>query len=179
MDNGFDPIWFSDLTHLQDYDKPILLTFDDGYDDNYTYLLPLLQKYGVKATCFVITGFLGGEHYMTYDQAAEMSRSGVVDIQSHTVTHDRLSELGYEDQEYQMAQSRLDIARITGKIPYVLSYPEGERDGHTLSLAPRYYDFAVDMNGGLWYTYSEDYYTIDRIYISRYDTLDEFAAEIW
>ena len=42
VDNGYEPIWFSDLAELEQYEKPVILTFDDGYDDNYTELLPLL-----------------------------------------------------------------------------------------------------------------------------------------
>lgn len=55
-DNGYEPIFFSDLTHLEDYDKPVLLTFDDGYIGNYTELYPLLQEYNMKATIFISTG---------------------------------------------------------------------------------------------------------------------------
>ncbi len=174
-ENGYDPIFFSDLTHLSDYDKPILLTFDDGYDDNYEYLFPLLQEFGVKATVFVITGALGNEYYLTEEQVREMSESGLVDIQSHTVNHDELETLNYEEQAYQMSQSQLDIARITGKIPYVLSYPSGSRDDNTLELAPEYYSFGIDMNGGIWHI-EGDYFQVDRIYVSRFDTLDEYIA---
>lgn len=58
-DNGYETIFFDDLSHLEDYEKPVILTFDDGYDDNYTELYPLLQKYQAKATIFVIPRDLG------------------------------------------------------------------------------------------------------------------------
>ncbi len=174
-ENGYDPIFLSDLPHLSDYDNPILLTFDDGYDDNYTELYPILQEFGVKATVFVITGMLGDEHYLTKEQVGELSRSGLVDIQSHTVSHEELSTLSYDSQEQEMARSRLELARITGKIPCALAYPSGERDEDTLTLAPEYYSFGLDMNGGTW-TIAGDYFRIDRIYVSRYTTLEEFIA---
>ena len=174
-DNGYDPIFFSDLPNLDDYDKPIILTFDDGYDDNYTELFPILQEFSIKATVFVITGMLGDEHYMTSEQARQMSDSGLVDIQSHTRDHQELSTLNYEDQKEQMAESRLDVARITGKIPYVIAYPSGSRNEDTVSLAAEYYSFGLDMNGGLWYT-GESWFKVDRIYISRWDTMDDFAG---
>lgn len=177
QENGYDLILFSDLDHLSDYDKPILLTFDDGYDDNYTQLLPILKEYQAKATVFVITGLLGTEHYMTAEQTRELSDSGLVDIQSHTVDHHELSSLSREDQEYQMVQSRLDVARITGKIPNVIAYPTGKRNDDTLSLAEQYYEFGIDMNGGLW-TIENDYYKVDRIYVSRYTGLGDFKAKI-
>ena len=175
IDNGYDPIFFSDLPHLSDYDRPVILTFDDGYDDNYTELLPLLREYNVKATVFVITGMLGDEHYLTAEQAREMSESGLVDIQSHTVNHPELDTLSYDEQKQELAGSRLELARITGRIPYVIAYPSGSRNDDTLTLAPEYYSLGVDMNGGLWYT-GESWFKVDRIYISRWDTLDDFAG---
>lgn len=176
-DNGYDPIFFSDLSHLSDYDKPILLTFDDGYDDNYTQLFPLLREFGVKATIFVITGELGNPCYMTAQQIREMADSGLVEIQSHTVSHQNLSEMDAAAQERELSQSQLELTRITGRIPYVLSYPSGKRNEDTLALAANYYDFGVDMNGGTWMI-QEDYYKIDRIYIARADSLDTFHSKL-
>lgn len=176
-EHGYEPIFFSDLPNLSDYEKPILLTFDDGYDNNYTELLPLLEQYNVKATVFVITGSLNTEHYLTTEQVKALSDSGLVEIQSHTVDHPDLPTLSREEQEHQLAQSRLDITRITGKIPYVLCYPSGERNDTTVELAQSYYDFGIDMNGGLWTT-QDNYYRVPRIYISRGDTIDSFAAKL-
>ena len=124
-DNGYDPIWFEDLAHLQDYDKPVMLTFDDGYDDNYTILFPLLKKYNIKATVFVITADIGGNHKLTADQIREMSDSGLVSIQSHTNSHTDLNALSAEEQELEFSESKKILTRITGKIPYVLCYPTG------------------------------------------------------
>lgn len=177
LEEGYEPIFFSDLPNLSDYENPILLTFDDGYDDNYTELLPLLEEYNVKATVFVITGLVGTEHYLTAEQVKALSDSGLVEIQSHTVNHNELPTLSREDQEYELTQSRLDLARITRKIPSVLCYPSGERSDTTVELTQTYYDFGVDMNGGLW-TIQDNLYRIPRIYISRYDTLSSFTAKV-
>ena len=75
--------------------KPILITFDDGYLSNYTLAFPILQKYRMKATIFVIGATMGNtEHYKDTDypitphfsaqQAREMVASGLISIQSHT-----------------------------------------------------------------------------------------------
>ena len=79
----------------------------------------------MKATVFVVTTSLGTEHDINNEQAKEMSDSGFVEIQSHTVNHNELAKLGAEEQENELRQSQLDIAQVTGKIPYVLSYPAG------------------------------------------------------
>ncbi len=75
--------------------KPICITFDDGYYSNYEKALPILQKYNVNATIFIIGAFVGNtEHYkdtsnpitphFTYEQAKEMMATGLITIQSHT-----------------------------------------------------------------------------------------------
>ena len=152
QDNGYQTIFFSDLTHLEDYDKPVILTFDDGYIGTYTELFPLLKEFNMKATVFVVTASLGSEHDINNEQAKEMSDSGLVEIQSHTVNHNELAKLGAEEQENELRQSQLDIAQVTGKIPYVLSYPAGSYNDTTIELAKKYYDFAIIANGGKWTT---------------------------
>ncbi|MBQ1372083.1 MAG: polysaccharide deacetylase family protein, partial [Oscillospiraceae bacterium] len=82
LNAGYTPITFEDLDHIQEIEKPVMLTFDDGYDDNYTELFPILQKYNVKATVFVIVNDIGKNHKVTEAQIREMSDSGLVSIQS-------------------------------------------------------------------------------------------------
>lgn len=178
IENGYDPIFFEDLAHVQDYDKPVILTFDDGYLDNYTELYPLLQKYNVKATVFIITSVMGvSPHSMTREQVKELSDSGLVSIQSHTQTHRELSTLSDDEQLHEIRDSKLDVVRMTGREPHVLCYPTGERNDTTLELTAQYYNFGIDMNGGQ-YTTGDDPITVSRYYVSRYTSLDEFASMI-
>lgn len=175
VDNGYDAIWFEDLAHLEDYDKPVILTFDDGYDDNYLNLFPLLQKYGVKATIFVIGDAPGMLHKATAEQIREMSDSGLISIQSHSYTHADMDGLDYDSTKYEMSESKKAITRITGKEPYVLCYPTGRYNGNTLELGPAYYQFGIKMNGGLYNT-SSDPFLVSRYYIARYTDIYSFAA---
>ena len=174
VENGYDPIWFEDLREVEKYDKPVILTFDDGYQDNYTDLFPLLQKYNVKATIFVITGWLGGEKYLTPEQVTEMSQSGLVSIQSHTWSHKDMDTLPAEAQREQMSQSKLAILRLTGKEPAVLCYPRGLAAHVTLELLPEYYSFGVKMNGSVYYT-GDDPRVVTRYYVTRGTSVESFA----
>lgn len=176
-ENGYDPIFFSDLPHLDQYKKPVILTFDDGYNNNYTDLYPLLQKYNVKATIFVIPSSVGGQYSMTAAQIKEMADSGLVSIQSHTQDHKELASLSAEQQKQQFAQSQLAIARMTGRIPSVLSYPSGSYDSNTLSLAPEYFDMAVKSRGGLW-TVQNNFFEIDRYPVYRDTGIHSFQTFI-
>ena len=174
VENGYDPIWFEDLREVEKYDKPVILTFDDGYQDNYTDLFPLLQKYNVKATIFVITGWLGGEKYLTPEQVTEMSQSGLVSIQSHTWSHKDMDTLPAEAQKEQMSQSKLAILRLTGKEPAVLCYPRGLASHVTLELLLEYYSFGVKMNGSVYYT-GDDPRVVTRYYVTRGTSVESFA----
>ena len=176
-ENGYDPIFFSDLPHLNQYKKPVILTFDDGYNNNYTDLYPLLQKYNVKVTIFVIPSSVGGQYSMTAAQIKEMADSGLVSIQSHTQDHKELASLSADQQKQQFAQSQLAIARMTGRIPSVLSYPSGSYDGNTLSLAPEYFDMAVKSRGGLW-TVQNNFFEIDRYPVYRDTGMSSFQTFI-
>ncbi|MDR0889471.1 MAG: polysaccharide deacetylase family protein [Oscillospiraceae bacterium] len=177
VENGYDPIWFEDLAHVEDYDKPVILTFDDGYDDNYTELFPLLQKYNVKATVFIITSAIGTSNKMTEAQIRELSDSGLVSIQSHTVTHEYLDSMGEERLIREMADSKLALTRLTGKEPSVLCYPTGKYSNLSLEIAAEYYNFGLKMVGGLYNT-SDDPFLVNRYYISRYTGIGTFASYV-
>lgn len=175
-ENGYDAIWFEDLAHLEDYDKPVILTFDDGYDDNYTELLPLLQKYNVKATVFVIGNAPGViQHKATPEQVRAMADSGLISIQSHGYTHDDMDTMDAATTEYELSESQKAITRITGRVPYVLCYPTGKYNDNTLSLIGDYYQFGIKMVGGQYNT-SDDPYLVNRFYVSRYTDIYTFAS---
>ena len=72
-------------------EKPILVTFDDGYYSNYEYIFSILKKYNVKASIFVVTDKIGkeidGKKYLSWEQCKEMQDSGLVEIFSHSKKH--------------------------------------------------------------------------------------------
>lgn len=113
--------------------RSVLVTFDDGYEDNYTLAFPIFQQYGAKATVFVITSLVGKPGYLTPDQIEEMTASGLVDFQLHT------DALHYQTADGQSAvlavppaglitdlnTARLKLMAWTGKRPHVFAYPFG------------------------------------------------------
>lgn len=177
QENGFDTIWFEDLSHIEDYEKPVILTFDDGYDDNYTELFPLLQKYNAKATIFVIPKAIGTPHKMTAEQVQELSRSGLVSIQSHTYSHGNLSTMDEETLIFEMEESQKYLATLTGQVPYAVCYPEGTRSELSIEVAGRYYDYGLLMNGQLYNT-SDDPLRVKRFYVPRGYDLGSFRWSV-
>lgn len=87
QENGYQTILPRDLAAGEPLpDKPVLITFDDGYRSNYEYLFPLLKKYDMKAVISIITARqdCGHSGYLSWDMCREMTDSGLVEIGSHT-----------------------------------------------------------------------------------------------
>ena len=186
LDNGWDPIWFEDLEHVEDYDKPIILTFDDGYVCNYNILFPLLQKYNVKATFFIITNFLSRpegsgysniEQYLTWENLREMDASGLCSIQSHTAEHLTMSILGEPSTRRELESSKLMLIRQIGKEPFVVSYPEGDATQLTYDVTRETYRFGVKMTGPIYVT-GDDPVIIWRVFIPRGTSIGEYERLI-
>ena len=116
-------------------ERPVLITFDDGYEDNYTNAYPILRKYGLKATIFVVTGFLSKrDGYLTWDQLREMEQNGIT-IESHTVTHAPLPELSDERIREELAESKRHAEEELGHPIEYIAYPTGVHDLHIAEIA--------------------------------------------
>lgn len=115
-------------------EKPIVLTFDDGYADNYENAFPELVKRGMMGTFFIITDFatLVGtdevyEPYATWDQLAEMAAAGM-EIGSHSRNHPDLAGKDLDYLVWQALGSKEAIEANIGYHPHILSYPAGSYD---------------------------------------------------
>jgi len=173
---GFEPIFFSDLTHLEDYQKPVILTFDDGYVDNYENLFPMLREFGFKATLCVSSRTLDTPRHLTAQHLREMVASGLVEIQSHTMTHPFLTKLTKEQQAEQLERSRLEIACITGKVPYLICYPYGYYNEDTIEVAKQLYDFGITTEYRAFITGEDSLYQIPRMIVPRGNDLAYYQS---
>ncbi|MBP2633519.1 MAG: polysaccharide deacetylase [Firmicutes bacterium] len=115
--------------------KPILITLDDGYKDNYQVAYPILQKYHFTATIFVITDFVDNYgKYLTWNQIREMSDNGV-SFEAHTLSHISLPKASDEEIRNQLIKSKEAIEWRLGKKVDYLAYPGGEYDQRVIQLA--------------------------------------------
>ena len=114
--------------------NPIALTFDDGYQDDFTVVFPILREHHFVATFFIITGAVGRPGYMTWADVRAMHAAGMA-IESHTVHHDNLDTLSAASLSAELTQSRDAIAAEVGQVPAALSYPGGDYDQRVAAAA--------------------------------------------
>ncbi|MCX7780542.1 MAG: polysaccharide deacetylase family protein [Negativicutes bacterium] len=115
-------------------EKPVLITFDDGYLDNYQNAFPILKWYGMTASFFVITGMLWEQERLAPQHIVEMAEAGM-SFGSHTVTHRSLSELAEEEALSELADSKVTLESILGTEITFVAYPKGSYNQRTIRLA--------------------------------------------
>lgn len=154
-------------------DKVVCVTFDDGYSDNYTNAFPILKQYGIKATVFMISSFIGKAGYLSAVQLKEMSDAGV-EIQDHSVTHPYLSKLSYDKQLAELRDSKQAVEAITGKTVQYVAYPYGDHNANTIKAAQALgYRLAFLMEGDTA-AVSDPALEVRRSYVSAKNDLDGF-----
>ena len=116
-------------------EKPVIITFDDGYRDNYENAFPLLKERGMTATFFVVTDFMDEERpgYLTWEMAREMHAAGM-DIESHGRNHISLKGKDSDYLVWQALGSLETIEYEIGERPRFISYPAGEYDPTVIDI---------------------------------------------
>jgi len=136
LDSGFQFVTVAELAELADGRRPppgrIALSFDDGMDDNYEVVLPILQEYGLTATFYVATGLIGkpnpwmapdsGIRMMTVSELEALVAEGF-EIGAHTVTHPDLSQLDIESCLHEVRESRRMLEEALGVRVRTFAYP--------------------------------------------------------
>ncbi len=134
--------------------KTLVITFDDGYKDNYVYAFPILQRLKLPATIFLTAEYIGtartfpwdetdpdltgtslGEmdHPLTWEQVREMAQKGI-EFGSHTMTHPKLTRIDIHDAQKEMVRSKQRIEKELGKPVHSFCAPHGYLNGALVEL---------------------------------------------
>jgi len=108
--------------------RSVVVTFDDGYEDAYAHALPILRKYGIPATIFLVTSSVGEPGHLSWAEVSAMS-AAKVDFGSHLVHHLDLTHLSPTSADRELDESKRMI-EVKLKQPVVaVAYPNGKTDG--------------------------------------------------
>ncbi|MCX6787679.1 MAG: polysaccharide deacetylase family protein [Candidatus Kaiserbacteria bacterium] len=128
---GYHSVSFNDLENRLQYgtplpSKPILLSFDDGWGDQYDYAFPILKKLQVTATFFVFTNSIGRRGFLTWDKLKEMRAAGMT-IGSHSRTHPYLTSIDSSEALWsEIADSKKILEKHLGVTINEFAYPFGQ-----------------------------------------------------
>jgi len=158
-------------------ERAVVLTFDDGYEDNYRLAYALLRQYGMTATFFIITDLVGEPGYLTWDELRDMQQHGM-SIESHTLTHPDLSILPLRELRRQLGESRLALERELDRAVRFIAYPSGQYSPLVVSEARAAgYEAAVTINYGL-VQHGTTPFELMRVRVKGADTIDSMAAKL-
>lgn len=102
------------------------ITFDDGYRDNLTVALPLLEKYNLPMTLFAVAGFIGRQNYLSAEDLKILAEHPLVTVGSHGLYHRHFSKMTRAEAVFELAESKRILKKHTGREIDLLAYPYGD-----------------------------------------------------
>lgn len=133
---GYQPITFEKFLSLLKIGKEIpkkslIITFDDGWKNQYQNAFPVLKKYKFPATFFVVVNYIGGSNFMDWKELKELLKAGM-EIGSHTIDHPNLRGLSEKHLKYEVQNSKIILEKGLGQKIIVFDYPYGAFDSKVI-----------------------------------------------
>lgn len=188
---GYQSISFFDLVNYFkkgsiNIDKPVIITFDDGYKDNYINAFPILKEFGYKAVFFIVTDFIDEESLwniedkeklMNWDDIKEMFKAGM-EFGSHTVSHPLMVNYSREKLFNEIGDSKRTLEKILGTGIVCFSYPFGKFDEETKKAVKKCgYQTACSVKMGK-VSFKDDIYSLKRILVRGDEMLFDFYLQL-
>ena len=157
--------------------RRVVLTFDDGYEDHFATVLPLLRKYGFAGTFFIVTSSAGTRDHLTMAQIRQMAEAGM-EIGSHGVHHVDFSQLPLAAARAELVQSRAALETWTGRRVVFFAYPAGRYSAALEGLLNTLgYQGALSERPG-FVTLNSPRYLLERLRVDHDDTAESFARKV-
>ena len=195
--NNFKSYTLSELVDLEQIpEKSIVITFDDGYEDNFKNAFALLKKYGFKATIYIVlnrfeqnwatdkdlnqvSNELNSEKMLLNEQIKEMIDSGLIEIGSHTLDHVNLPKLTFNEKITQIKESKEKIEEIFNIICNSFAYPFGFFDKESVKIVKELtYTNATTTVNGVFDKTKYSNFEIPRIMVSGRQSLFSFILKM-
>jgi peptidoglycan/xylan/chitin deacetylase (PgdA/CDA1 family) len=155
--------------------KPVVITFDDGYQDLYTEAFPILEAHGFTAVAYIVSGFVGRGGYVSQAEVLQMDRAGM-EIASHTVNHANLARSSFGSVMYELLQSKRWLESLTGHPILDFAYPSGQFNRQTMAAVSQAgYDTAVTEYTSTLHS-PADRFAWGRVRVGGGESLQDFVA---
>lgn len=158
--------------------KIVWITFDDGYENNYTQAFPIMKKYHLNATINVITSKINTGGMLSTAQIKKMQASKLISFESHTVQHTDLTTLTLEQQQKEALDSKAALKKEFKIDSQSYCYPAGQyNEDSRISAKQAGYQIALTTNEG-WASAADGLYDLKRVRIPAGMPLDVFSQEL-
>lgn len=157
-------------------EKPVLITFDDGFKDNYKAAWPILKEYSFTGTFFVVTGKIDS-YNLDWDELKQLIEDGN-SIGSHSVTHRDLSCLSAAQQEKELRESKRTLEEGLGTTIKAFCFPFGKYNKTTLSLLPELgYSLSFTTRSGK-VCFGDNEYLLKRVHVEGGMSMANFKKQV-
>ncbi|MFA4996236.1 MAG: polysaccharide deacetylase family protein [Patescibacteria group bacterium] len=169
---GYTTITFNDLSTGNTPTKPIILTFDDGYENFYQNAYPELKKRGMIGTVFVIVNDIGKNDYLSEKEIKEINSNGI-EIGSHTLSHPDLSTSSSSRAQEEISSSKKALESLIGNNVISFCYPSGKFSEETAQIVKETgYKYAVTTKSKL--TTFENLFELNRYRVNSDTSISGF-----
>src|SRR3990172_5629790 len=114
--------------------KSVVITFDDGYRDFYFNAFPIIKKYNLRVVSFYVVNYTTYPNYMDWPMLREIHSSGLVDVESHTLSHFLLTTLSKEEARKEIFESKRILEESLNKKINYFAYPYGDYNEDVVNL---------------------------------------------
>jgi peptidoglycan/xylan/chitin deacetylase (PgdA/CDA1 family) len=132
-EQGYHSASLADLLDGKIDEKSVVITFDDGYEDNYQHAFPIMRDYGFQGIIFLIAKKIGEPSYLKISQIEDMMKSGF-EFGSHTLSHPNLKTLSVEQKRHEIADSKIALEKLFGTPFDFFCYPFGQFDAEAAQI---------------------------------------------
>lgn len=173
----YNVIKFSDIDRLRNSGKKnIIITFDDGFKDNYNNAFSVIKKYNIPIYIFLISDAINLKCFLNWDQILEMKRTGLVLFGNHTKDHPSIRSLTYDEIRSQILDANKDLQKNLDNIE-IFSYPYGEFDSRAVEIVKNAgFKYGVTIIEGINDQYSNPF-LLKRISILDLDIQTRFLLK--
>lgn len=196
-EEGWTFVTLSELVEKPCVEKTVALTFDDGFEDNFSQALPILQKYGAKATLYLVndrhdrdwsvqkkahhaSGELMREPKLSDVQVRQMLDTGLIELGAHTLTHANLSRLSVDEKKHEILASKQQLEALFQTQVSSFAYPFGIYDAAEDPALVQQAGFAtaVTTQEGITTDIKQQAFELKRVKISGKDAFFSFKIKV-